>query len=262
VNEERELYSPAAERYRDFRPRYPESAIQQAVQSGRLSSGATVLEIGCGPGTATLPFASLHFEMHCIDPSTGMLEVAMQECSTFSNVSFEQVLFEDFEHRGRFDAILAASSLHWTISQDSISKLHRLVVPGGALILLWNLPWEPPFSYRNEVAEANRFETPYYFGGHSHRQHHENLSKTVLKPIEKSKRFSSFSEHTYPLERKFSVDEYLNFVQTLSPIIRLPADERERFLSSNKEAMSRQGDSFLARGECILNVAHSIPSKR
>ena len=45
-------YSPAAEAYNKARPHYPRALIDRVIELTQLANDATILEIGCGPGTA------------------------------------------------------------------------------------------------------------------------------------------------------------------------------------------------------------------
>jgi tRNA G46 methylase TrmB len=52
-------YSPAAEAYNKARPHYPRALIDRVIELTQLPADAIILEIGCGPGTATVTFAEL-----------------------------------------------------------------------------------------------------------------------------------------------------------------------------------------------------------
>jgi putative lipase involved disintegration of autophagic bodies len=52
-------YSPAAEAYRQVRPRYPQALIDRVVAITQLSATSTLLEVGCGPAIAMPAFAAL-----------------------------------------------------------------------------------------------------------------------------------------------------------------------------------------------------------
>ena len=254
-----ELYSGAAELYHQFRPTYMDSAVARAVTLGRLTGEQNLLEIGCGPGTATSKFAGHCRHMHCIDPSSGMLSVAKRECSQYSNLSFEHTSFEDYQPQTQFQAVLAATSLHWPLkSAGAIQKLQSVLKPKGALILLWNLPFEPPEPLRSAVAEALNVTKPYFFGGMSFAQHKASLQESVLAPIEASGAFTPFTTDRFSFSKEFTVDGYLAFLQTLSPCIRLGHHQREEYLSSVQHSLASKGAGFVAESECIVNVGYRL----
>jgi tRNA G46 methylase TrmB len=59
LEQRKNWYSPAAEAYNKARPIYPQDLIRQVVDVAQLSSSSKILEVGCGPATATVAFAQL-----------------------------------------------------------------------------------------------------------------------------------------------------------------------------------------------------------
>ncbi len=53
----RATFDRAALLYDEARPGYPEALFDDVVSLSRLPPGGRILEIGCGTGQATLPFA-------------------------------------------------------------------------------------------------------------------------------------------------------------------------------------------------------------
>ena len=59
-------YSSAVRAYDRTRPSYPQEIITRVLELADLSPDGRILEIGCGPGTATITFAELGFSMLCL----------------------------------------------------------------------------------------------------------------------------------------------------------------------------------------------------
>ena len=53
----RTTFDEAALLYDDVRPGYPEALFHDVVSLSGIPSGGRILEIGCGTGQATVPFA-------------------------------------------------------------------------------------------------------------------------------------------------------------------------------------------------------------
>lgn len=261
AKEDGELYSDVADLYHRFRPRYPEELIEQATAG--LEKEANILEIGCGPATATLPLLERGFRMTCIEPSSGMIEKAKILCRDYSQqVSFHQMTLDEFSDESScYDAILAASSFHWAMDSDGtfIRKCHRLLKPNGNLILMWNLPPEPEQCVRDKVAAATLKTVPFYFGGYSISQHQENIHDKILVPVETTGLFTHFSSHHYRTEASVTVQEYISFLQTLTSYIKMPDEERNSFFQRATETMTALcGHSVGTMGISILNVSTKI----
>jgi len=103
-----------------------------------LKSGHTVLDYGCGTGTAACQFSSRVKEVHAIDISSQMIAIAKEKAalSNVANVNFEQSdIFDGIYSNESYDVILAFNMLHTVpIPQDVILRINRLLKPGGLFI--------------------------------------------------------------------------------------------------------------------------------
>lgn len=86
---------------------------------------ARVLEVGCGDGRLARALDDLAYRVVAIDPAAP------------EGAIFQAVSLEEFADPGRFDAVVASRSLHHIHDlAGALSKLHRLLVPEGRLIVV------------------------------------------------------------------------------------------------------------------------------
>jgi SAM-dependent methyltransferase len=86
---------------------------------------ARVLEVGCGSGRLARALDDLGYRVVAIDPAAPEGPI------------FQAVSLEEFADPGGFDAVVASRSLHHIPDlADALSKLHRLLVPDGRLIVV------------------------------------------------------------------------------------------------------------------------------
>jgi SAM-dependent methyltransferase len=295
-NQIQQIYSGVAELYHQFRPTYPDSIIDEAIQESPLLSQqqqqqqqAHILEIGCGPGTLTLPLALRGFRITAIDPSVGMIQQAQQvvACSSddnhdhdFSNnVEFQETTFKNFsstttttttsevlEHpQQQYDAIVAASSLHWALAEEDqtalIKKLHSLLKPKGTLLLFWNFPPEPSDpKVLDALADALDEPKPFYFGRGSLSDHKQRMHERVLGPIEdQSNLFTPFSTRECPLQEEWPVSSFVSYLKTLSIYIIMEPDEKKVFFRTVEETLTREcGATVKTSRESILDLSRKV----
>lgn len=144
LEQRRNWYSKVADAYNRVRPRYSKELIHRAVELAQLSSEAAILEIGCGPGIATVEFAQFGFSMLCLEPSQEACQLARQNCAQYPNINIRNTTFEEWElETERFIAVLAANSIHWVQPEIGYSKAADALQDNGSLILLWNMTPQP-----------------------------------------------------------------------------------------------------------------------
>jgi len=264
-----QMYTCVADLYHEFRPRYPEDLIDEAIQkAGLLNSNgkmARVLEIGCGPGTMTLPLAQRGFQVVAVEPGSGMIAKAREVCQAYSNVEFHQQSFKEYIQKedAPFDAIIAATSLHWALADEDqpalIQKMADLLKDGGHLLLFWNFPPEPDDAVLDKVAEALGRPTPFYFGNGSLEEHLQSLQNRVLRPVETSGCFSEFETTAIPIDEDVPIERYISFLETLTNYITMEDQERKGFFQIVLETLQRTcGEDVPTSRKSILQTATKI----
>jgi 2-polyprenyl-3-methyl-5-hydroxy-6-metoxy-1,4-benzoquinol methylase len=103
-----------------------------------LKDGDLVLDYGCGTGTAACQFSERVKEIHAIDISSKMIELAREKAAVakVQNVSFEQGdIFDSKYMNESYDVILAFNMLHTVSSPlDVVLRVADLLKPGGLFI--------------------------------------------------------------------------------------------------------------------------------
>ena len=63
----RHTFNAAAGSYHRVRPDYPAELFDELIAVAGLAPGDHLLEVGCGPGKATVPLARRGFRITCIE---------------------------------------------------------------------------------------------------------------------------------------------------------------------------------------------------
>jgi SAM-dependent methyltransferase len=136
------------EDYERGRPGWPPAVVRIAG----LPPAATVLDLGAGTGKLTRLLLPAFARVVAVEPAEAMRGLLMALCpgaEVLSGTGHEIPLVN-----ASVDAVFAAQAFHWFDDQRAVDEIARVLHPGGALVLMWNLPagpWEPSTSAAEEL---------------------------------------------------------------------------------------------------------------
>lgn len=129
-----DVWAPLAQEYAANRKGYS-NEIYDAIANFGLRRAATILDVGCGTGIASEPFAANGFPVTGVDASPAMLEKAKER---LPNADFVQANAEALPFPNeRFDVVISAQAFHWFERAKALSEAHRVLRPGGLLAIWW-----------------------------------------------------------------------------------------------------------------------------
>ena len=136
----RTTFDEAASLYDEVRPGYPEDLFDDIVSLSGIPAGGRILEIGCGTGQATVPFARRGYRIQCIELGENMAAVARRNLERYPNAEVRTGAFEEsFLQEGAFDLAVSATAFHWLDPAVAYPKAARALRDGGSLALFWNV---------------------------------------------------------------------------------------------------------------------------
>jgi SAM-dependent methyltransferase len=262
LGERKHWYSSVADAYNRVRPRYPQAVIERALEFAQLPQKAKILELGCGPAIATVPFAQLGFELLSLEPNREASELAKQNCAVYPHVEIQNLAFEEWElESDRFDAVLAATSWHWIDPAIAYAKSEAALKAQGSLILLWNTPPqldEETYQMVDTVYETLAPSIPLY-ARHEGRKNHQADFLKFSELIIDSGYFKNVKYESSIHQVVYSLDDYLLLLSTLSPYIALTENSRNHLFTNLREALHQhQGDRLNLSFISAFHVAHKI----
>ncbi|WP_017318536.1 class I SAM-dependent methyltransferase [Mastigocladopsis repens] len=239
LEQRKNWYSEVANAYNKVRPRYPQELICRAVELAQLPKDAIILEVGCGPGTATTSFAQLGFSMVCLEPSQEACQLARQNCAPYPNVEIRNTTFEEWElETERFHAVLSATAFHWVTPEIGYPKAAAALQDNGSLILLWNMTLQPQYEVYQVLNEVYQTLAP-SLGRYEDRATQEQSLRRFGQNVINSGQFKDLVSEQLACEVTYSIDDYLRLLSTYSPYIALEPQKRNSLFEGLREALER-----------------------
>jgi SAM-dependent methyltransferase len=128
-------FTGLADVYAKNRPDYPADAIEFVILQCGLGGDTLLVDVGCGTGISARLFASHGIPVVGVEPNDDMRARA----GATPGVSYRK---GTAEATGLADgcaaAVLAAQAFHWFNPPAALAEFHRILRPGGWVVLMWN----------------------------------------------------------------------------------------------------------------------------
>jgi ubiquinone/menaquinone biosynthesis C-methylase UbiE len=249
-------YGSVAQTYDRVRPKYSREFLDRVVEVARLPANGKILEVGCGPGTATITLAQMGYSIVALEPSLEACTIARQNLVGYPNVEINNTNFEEWEPEDRkFDAIFAATSWHWVAPAHKHLKAASLLKDRGSLILLWNTGMQPNLDIFESLSDTF---TQYLPTLAKYKDRETELSEVRIfsDAAIDSGLFSDLREESQLNEVDYAIDDYLQLLTTYSPCIALSPERRQELLEKSRVILQQNcGQQILLSYLSIVHVA-------
>jgi SAM-dependent methyltransferase len=264
MNNERRLqrarvFDEIAELYDQARRDPPDQLFTNLFAlAGIEPAGASVLEIGCGTGQATLPLARRGCRVVCVEMGANLARIARRKLSPFTGVEIVNVRFEDWEPNGVFDMVLAVTSWHWIDPQLRYAKAAAVLRAAGVLAFTTGCHAFPP-GFDTFFAEI---QTCYRAIGETGLKWPPPLPEEIpdaREDIERSGYFDDVRVERFLGAEEFTADEYVELMSTASDHRLMEPAKREHLFGEMRRLIAeRPGGRVRKHILTILHVARKI----
>jgi ubiquinone/menaquinone biosynthesis C-methylase UbiE len=148
-------FSKGARAYTRGRPGYPDALLQWLREQLRLGPGKAAVDLGAGTGKFTRLMLRTGAKVVAIEPIEAMraqLVESLPDVTVISGAAESLPLGAE-----SVDAVVCAQAFHWFATHEALEEIHRVLVPGGTLGLVWNVRDESC----DWVAAITEIITPY-----------------------------------------------------------------------------------------------------
>jgi SAM-dependent methyltransferase len=132
-----EGFTAGAANYAAGRPEYPPEIEPWLTHELGLDSRKAVLDLGAGTGKFSRSLLATGAKVIALEPVPAMLDQLLRQYPEVEarSGSADAIPLGD----ASLDAVVCGQSFHWFATPQALGEIHRVLKPGGALGLVWNV---------------------------------------------------------------------------------------------------------------------------
>jgi SAM-dependent methyltransferase len=216
------------ERYERARPGYPPDAMAALCAACGIEPRRAVLDLAAGTGKLTRELVARGAHVIAVEPVAGMRE---QLAATVPGIQLidgtaERVPLDD----AAVDVVTVGQAFHWFDGPAALKEIHRVLVPGGAIGLVWNVmdrnvPW---VGRLQQLIHRHRGPNPWY-AGHAWR--------AAFTP---NCGFAELEHRVFINAQSVDIAGLLDRVASISFIATLPGRERSGLMDEVRQIVAEE----------------------
>jgi SAM-dependent methyltransferase len=210
-------YARSVGAYERGRPGYPPAAVDFLAARLRLGPGRTLVDLAAGTGKLTRPLLATGAQVVAVEPVAEMRAALPAGARTVDGTAEAMPL-----STASADAVAVAQAFHWFDGDAALAEIHRVLRPGGALVLVWNRRRmdEPLNQAIEELISPYRVRTSSFH------------TRAWRVAFEDTKLFEPLEGRVFPNEQSLDADRLVDRVASVSFIAALEEKERTNVLQA------------------------------
>lgn len=245
TDDRRRSFDQMAELYARARPPPPPELFDALAAC--VPAPADALEIGCGPGNASLLLLERGFRIHAVELGENLAVFARQRLAAFP-FTVEVGKFEEAALApASVDLVVCSSAFHWLDRDRALRQVVKVLKPGGVLAVIWGSARRSAEDDRVDAAlqPAYRAHAPEISRADLERMH--GIVEEIGKAIRETPELRDYEERQFPQTHVFDRQSYLDTLATFSDHATLPAEQRVRLFEAIGEIIDREFGGRLER---------------
>ena len=247
-------FEETADLYNETRLGYPEALIEDVISLSGIPAGGRILEVGCGPGNATLPFARRGYRITAVELGPRLAEYARHNCRAYPDVEIITSSFEDWPLSSRYDLVMSAEAFHWIPPSIGYPKAAQALKPTGSAALFWDAPIDPDNACSHAVDRVYQQIAP-DLPQPGKNWTAEWLVGQITQNFVNSGCFGVVNVRQYPWFTSLTTEKYLKLLRTFSSHRGMEEALRQRLYAAIGEVIDSFGGQIELPQLSVLFVA-------
>jgi SAM-dependent methyltransferase len=258
----RTTFDKAAALYQGARPDYPAELFSDLLAITRIEPPAHLLEVGCGPGTATLPLARVSIRITAIELGDARAAEARHHLADFADVSVIRSSFEGWEPPTGvlFDLVYAATAWKWVDPEVKYANAAALLARDGRLAV-WDAGHAFPTGFDPFFTEIQQVYDDIGEGDGASwpPPPPEDQADPTATEFESSGHFTVIGTRRYLWARRYTADEYIALLDTFSGHIAMEPAKRDHLYREIRRRLAVRPDGRLTRHwSAVLTIGRRL----
>ena len=214
--------------YNSARRGYPDEVFEY-LKSLMKKDLPVTLDLGCGTGISTRQLKQYDFDVTGADKDSDMINMAVKQDINipYIKASADKLPFES----NKFDLVTAFTSFHWFNNEESLLEIKRVMKENGIFFVALKT---------NRQDENKDFKEGYSsilqkYAGENFDTTKNHFKKEFLNKVG----FSDISEKSFYIDEKYTVEEALILLKSLSLWNLVKEDKKPEMLKEMKEFYER-----------------------
>lgn len=245
-------FEQVADLYEEVRSDYPQELVEDVLSLSGIAPDGRILEIGCGPGNATVSFARRGYTILGIELGERLAAMAARNCRAYPGVQILSVAFEDWElEESAFDLAIAADAFHWISPEVGYPRVARALKDSGSAAFFWRVPVDPGTDWSRAI-DAVYQETAPEFVNPDRRFTAEWVVGIVTANFEASGCFGAVAHKQYTWSETLTGEQYVKGLRTFSMHQGMDEGKRDALYARILDVIDRYGGQVAQPQSVVL----------
>ena len=225
-------FDRAAAVYERSRPSYPAEAVALVVRAAGIGPGRRVVDLAAGTGKFTRLLVPTGAELVAVEPVAGMraqLDAAVPGIEVLDGTAENLPLPDE-----SVDAVVCAQAWHWFDGAAALAEVRRVLRPGGALAVVFNIRDES-IAWVRRLTEITEFYT-------TKRPHHRDSRAAFAATVAADGGYGEVAVASFRHAQILDEDGLVERMASQSNIATMDDDERDRILDAVRQLVRTDPD--------------------